>query len=429
MSSTADAATRTNAGQELADRFERVRKASEGLIAPLSPEDCIVQSMDDASPAKWHLAHTSWFFETLVLEREEKGYVHFSPEFRVLYNSYYNSIGKQHPRPERGLITRPPLEEVMEYRRHVDQRIPQLLRGLGDEAERLRPIMEVGLNHEQQHQELMLTDIKHLLSCNPLRPAYSDELPQSANPIESDSAWIDYPEGLYWVGHEGSEFAYDNETPRHRRFLEAFQLASLPVRNGEFLEFMNDGGYSRPEFWLSDGWARIQQEGWQAPFYWEKQEGVWFEFTLGGLVNLNAEAPVCHLSFFEADAYARWAGARLPSEVEWEVAAEPVSLAGNFVETGHFHPQPSQWESAGSPVQMLGDVWEWTRSSYEVYPKYQRPEGPLGEYNAKFACSQYVLRGGSCATPISHIRKTYRNFFPPDARWQFSGLRLARDLL
>ena len=428
MNSTATAGaapTGTDKELPLTERFQQVRQASLTLAEPLSAEDCLVQSMADASPTKWHLAHTSWFFETFVLE-DQVGYRHFSPEFRVLYNSYYNTVGQQHARPERGLITRPTLSEVLEYRRHVDQKVLELLQN-GQTAQAVAPIVEIGLHHEQQHQELILTDIKHAFFCNPLRPTYK-ESPEPPHQVMSELSWHSHEEGLRWIGHEGNGWAFDNEGPRHQVFLEAFQIASRPVTNGEFLEFMQDGGYQRPELWLSQGWAVLQSEGWKAPFYWEKMENIWFEFTLSGLRNIRPNSPVCHLSFYEAEAYARWVGARLPSEAEWETAAESLPIQGNFVESGNLHPVAL---ADGAPkeqmAQMFGDVWEWTASPYTTYPGYKPPEGALGEYNAKFASSQIVLRGGSCATPQSHIRPTYRNFFYPKDRWQFMGFRLAKD--
>ena len=410
---------------DLAARFRAVRSSTEDLAAPLSPEDCQAQSMPDASPAKWHLAHTTWFFETFVLERGLDGYRHFHPEFRVLFNSYYQSVGPQHPRPERGLLTRPSLDEVRAYRRHVDDRMSDVLAEIDPEAE-IASIVELGLHHEQQHQELLLTDVKHLLSLNPLRPAYrprrAEPRPTSAPPLR----WIPYRERLESIGHDGSGFSFDNERPRHRVHVAGFEIASRPATAGEFLAFVEDGGYERPELWLSDGWAAVQARGWKAPIYWERRGGVWWELTLGGMAEVDCAAPVCHVSLYEADAFARWSGARLPTEEEWEVAARGVPLAGNFVESGLLHPAPAP--AGEAPAQMFGDVWEWTASAYAPYPGYRPPPGALGEYTGKFMCSQLVLRGGSCATPASHLRATYRNFFPPEARWQFSGVRLARDL-
>ncbi|HSR66437.1 MAG TPA: ergothioneine biosynthesis protein EgtB [Acidobacteriota bacterium] len=412
---------------ELAGRYRRVRDLSLELVDPLSVEDCQVQSMPDASPAKWHLAHTTWFFETFVVDRQIEDYHPFHPHFQTLYNSYYNAVGRPHPRPQRGLITRPSLKQVFDYRNHVDALIHDLLHNQRLDRE-ARAVMEIGLQHEQQHQELILTDVKHLLSRNPLLPAYDDlalPLGRASGPMQ----WFDYPQGLREVGFEGDGFAYDNESPRHTVFLQAFQLASRLVSNAEFLEFMEDDGYGRHELWLSEGWDTVQREGWSHPFYWQRRQDQWQEFTLGGLRPLDPQSPVCHISYFEADAYARWAGARLPREEEWEAVAAGEEIEGNFVDDELLHPAaPVEDADSGRPLQLFGDVWEWTGSSYSPYPGYRAAEGALGEYNGKFMCNQYVLRGGSCATSRNHIRATYRNFFPASARWQFSGLRLARDL-
>jgi ergothioneine biosynthesis protein EgtB len=375
--------------------YRAVRAHSDALAKPLSPEDCAIQSMPDASPVKWHLAHTSWFFETLILAAEP-GYVPFDPRFGYLFNSYYEALGPRHPRAKRGMITRPALEEVMAYRRHVDAAIEsQLLR-----RDDLRAPIELGLNHEQQHQELILTDIKHAFFSNPLLPAYRKKKPLAAT--ARAQAWLEHKGGLIEIGHDGNGFAFDNEMPRHKHWLEPFRIASVPVSNGDYLAFMEDGGYRRPEFWLSDGWALVQGEGWDAPLYWLcDNDGSRSVFTLAGLVPLDPHAPVEHVSFFEAAAFAAWAGKRLPTEFEWE------AMAGNFPH---------------------GTVWEWTRSSYDPYPRFKPFAGAATEYNGKFMVGQLVLRGGSSATPPGHIRNTYRNFFPPSARWQFSGIRLAEDI-
>jgi ergothioneine biosynthesis protein EgtB len=410
---------------ELSDRYRSVRARSEHLASPLSAEDCGVQSMEDASPVKWHLAHTTWFFETFVLENTEFGYRVYQPDYRYLFNSYYHAVGAQYPRAQRGLLTRPSLDEVLAYRSHVDHHLQTLLSKGPDLDAKLAGVIEIGLHHEQQHQELILTDFKHALSQNPLHPAYSAAQPVEPGPRVAHT-WHAYDEGVRWIGHDGGGFAFDNEGPRHRTFLEAFQLGSRPVTNGEYLAFLDDGGYERPALWLSDGWATCESSRWQAPLYWQQRDGSWFTITLSGLRPLHADEPVTHVSLYEADAYARWAGARLPSEAEWECAAADVAIEGNFVEGERFHPAPAAASGAG-PHQMFGDVWEWTRSPYAPYPGYQPPEGALGEYNGKFMCNQLTLRGGSCATPRSHIRSTYRNFFYPHARWQFSGIRLARD--
>ena len=411
--------------QSLADSYQRVRDFSEQITRPLSAEDCMVQSMPDASPTRWHLAHTTWFFETFILG-SQPGYQVFDEQFNFLFNSYYNSVGEQFPRSQRGLISRPGLNQTWKYRHHVDRLVLDLLHS-DKLPESLRYPLEVGLNHEQQHQELMLTDIKHLLSCNPLYPAYqSDPFAESQPPIDR---WFDFDGGIVNVGHSGQGFAYDNESPYHQTFLQDFSLAAQPVTCGQFIDFINDGGYQRPDHWLSAGWAAVQQQNWNGPMYWRKQDDQWTQFTMAGLVPVDLDWPVCHLSYFEADAFARWAGARLPTEFEWEHASHQTS-SGQFADLlmkqeRSIHPTSGGKVDVG-PASMLGGVWEWTSSSYAAYPGYQPPAGALGEYNGKFMCNQYVLRGGSVATSSDHIRKTYRNFFPADARWQFSGLRLAR---
>ena len=415
----------SDAAGPLASRYVATRAATEGLAAPLSEEDCAIQSMPDASPVKWHLAHTSWFFETFLLEPSLPGYRAYDSAFRVLFNSYYNSVGEKHPRPQRGLLSRPSLSVVRDYRRHVDRAMAELL-GL-DVVSGLRDLVELGINHEQQHQELILTDVKHLLSCNPLKPAYSP--PRSISPARvraTQPAWAEFAERLAEIGHDGSGFAFDNEAPRHREFVPAFALASRPVTNGEYLAFMADGGYRRPELWLSEGWDWVNANAIAAPGYWESDQGAWRQFTLSGALPLEEDAPVCHVSLYEADAYARWADARLPTESEWEVAAQGLPIEGHFLEEGWLRPR-SGAPGGASLQQMFGDVWEWTRSAYAPYPGFRPAAGAVGEYNGKFMCNQYVLRGGSCVTPRSHIRATYRNFFPPAARWQFTGFRLARD--
>ncbi|MFP4560247.1 MAG: ergothioneine biosynthesis protein EgtB [Thiohalorhabdus sp.] len=409
----------------LTDRYRRVRQTTEALCAPLSPEDCLAQSMTEASPAKWHLAHTTWFFETFILEAHQEGFRPFGEQYRVLFNSYYNGIGEQHPRPQRGLLTRPALEEVYAYRAHVDAAIDALLDSPKGEA--IAGLVELGLNHEQQHQELILMDLKHLFSCNPLDPVYWRP-PSHAGRESPPLTWHHFGEGIRQLGHPGGGFHYDNEGPQHRVFLEPFQIASRPVTCGEYLDFIADGGYRRPELWLEVGWNRLRKEGWEAPQYWRRDaDGSWTVFTLRGRRPVDPNEPVCHVSYFEADAFARWAGARLPTEAEWEVATrERPGPRGTFLEDNLLHPVPAPGEGR-APVQMLGDVWEWTGSAYLPYPGYRPPEGAVGEYNGKFMVDQMVLRGGSCATPRSHIRETYRNFFPTDARWPFTGFRLARS--
>jgi ergothioneine biosynthesis protein EgtB len=410
----------------LASRFERIRAQTQTLAQRLTPEDCALQSMPDASPVKWHLAHTTWFFETFVLAPHAPDYATFEPHFRVLFNSYYHGVGDKHPRPERGLLSRPDLATVHSYREHVDRAMQALL--ARDLAPDLVALIELGLNHEQQHQELVLTDLKHLFSRNPLRPPYQSRWPLlQVSP--TTLAWHRYAPGLTSIGHRGDGFAFDNEGPVHQVFVAPFELASRPVTHGEFASFIADGGYRRPELWLSLGFDSVQAHHWQAPLYWEERDGRWWTFTLRGMAEIDPHAPVCHVSYFEADAYARWAGARLPTEFEWEVAARDVTPQGNFVDSGVLHPLPLARLANGSvPQQLYGDVWEWSSSSYAPYPGFRPAAGAVGEYNGKFMCNQYVLRGGSCATPASHIRATYRNFFPPEARWQFSGIRLARDV-
>ena len=415
---------------DLAARYREVRAATEALAGPLSAEDCAAQSMPDASPVKWHLAHTSWFFETFVLE-STPGYRPLEPAYRVLFNSYYHSVGKQHARPERGLITRPGLPEVQAYRRHVDEHCLAAIEG-GRLTAAQRSALELGLQHEQQHQELILTDVKHLFARNPMHPVYRPCAPGShakrgaVGAPPPPLAWHPYPAGLREIGNAGPGFAFDNEGPRHRVFVHAFALASRLVTNAEFTAFVEDRGYARPELWLSDGFAAAQREGWQAPLYWQREGDRWHHYTLAGLRVVAGDEPVAHVSAYEADAYARWAGARLPTEAEWEVVAADAPVAGNFVESGRLKPAVACTGATG-PTQLFGDVWEWTASAYAPYPGYRPPPGALGEYNGKFMANQLVLRGGSCATPVSHMRASYRNFFHPEARWQWSGLRLARD--
>jgi ergothioneine biosynthesis protein EgtB len=415
----------------LASRYQAVRGFTKRLCEPLAVEDYVIQSMPDVSPTKWHLAHTSWFFETFLLTPSLPGYEPFHPQFSYLFNSYYHAVGERHCRPRRGLLSRPTVEEVYQYRAHVDRAMLGLLCGREEALADLAPLVEIGLHHEQQHQELLLTDIKHVFAANPLKPVYRERAhePHSA-PATQD--WLSYPGGVCEIGHSGSGFAFDNETPRHRVLLEPFQLASRLVTNDEYRGFIEDGGYRRPELWLSDGWSAVQTEQWDAPLYWELQDGRWCLMTLAGMREVDPAEPVCHVSFYEADAFATWAGARLPGEAEWEIAAAAAPIEGNFADDGRLHPLPHPEGTrpgtpSNSPGQLFGDVWEWTSSAYRPYPGFRPLPGALGEYNGKFMCSQMVLRGGSCATPRSHIRATYRNFFPPGARWQFSGLRLARD--
>jgi ergothioneine biosynthesis protein EgtB len=425
----------------LAARFSQIRGQTEALVAPLSAEDCQLQSMPDASPAKWHLAHLTWFFETFILEKYERNFKPFDANFRVLFNSYYTGIGDRYPRPKRGLISRPSLDQIFKYRQQVDDRVLRLLDGAHARSDgELSQLIELGLQHEQQHQELILTDIKHALSFNPLSPAYAKRWPLTRTRPEPQR-WHAYTGGVVEHGFNAAvdgNFSFDNETPRHQVFVAPFELASRLVTNGDLLAFMADGGYNRPELWLSMGWDWVQAGQHELPFYWERTEPMgdaavaYRNFTLQGLVDIDANTPACHLNFFEADALARWAGARLPTEFEWELAARSLPAteepAGNFVEHAAYHPLPLRGSSNEAPAQMMGDVWEWTQSNYNPYPGYRPWEGLVGEYNGKFMCNQFVLRGGSCATPRSHMRASYRNFFPPDAQWQFSGVRLARDI-
>ncbi|REK37965.1 MAG: ergothioneine biosynthesis protein EgtB [Planctomycetota bacterium] len=417
---------------ELRERYLATRAFTARLCESLEAEDCVIQSMRDVSPTRWHLAHTTWFFEEFALGRfaDERP---FHPAFKYLFNSYYNAVGAQFPRSERGMLSRPTVAEVWAYRDDVDRRLAGRL-AESDDAQ-LAYIVELGIQHEQQHQELILTDIKHVLSRNPLFPVYreaparDDDSPGSMRPPAAE--WLEHDEAIYEIGHTGPGFAYDNESPRHRVLLEDFMIASRPVNCGEYLQFMADDGYRRAELWLSAGWQTVQQEGWQAPLYWHERPEGWSQFTLAGLRPLDPAEPVCHVSYFEADAFARWAGARLPTEAEWEVASAAVSSEqGNFADTllaagAALHPAAPPTEDVGA-VRMFGDVWQWTASPYTAYPGYAPPDGALGEYNGKFMCNQFVLRGGSCATSSNHIRATYRNFFPPEARWQFCGFRLAR---
>lgn len=420
--------TSTHTRQSLLELYWEVRALSEKICQPLETEDYVVQSMEEVSPTKWHLAHTSWFFETFVLASGDRDYASPHPEFSYLFNSYYFQAGERYPRPRRGLLTRPGVQEVFEYRHDIDDHINELLEEMDQAAmqEKLLPIIEIGINHEQQHQELMLTDIKHVFSFNPLHPAYRVKEVLSGQNFPQ-MKWVAFEEGIYRIGHEGDGFCFDNEMPCHRCFLESFQIADRLVTNGEYIEFIKDSGYQEPLWWLSEGWNTTEEAGWKAPLYWREIDGEWHHFTLNGLRKVSPAEPVCHLSHFEADAYARWAGARLPSEAEWEVASVGLPQEGNFVDHETYHPRPlNKKESDSGPSQMFGDVWEWTHSPYIGYPGYESMNGALGEYNGKFMSNQMVLRGGSCATSESHIRSTYRNFFPASARWQFTGIRLAK---
>ncbi|QDS87443.1 Iron(II)-dependent oxidoreductase EgtB [Rosistilla ulvae] len=420
---------------ELAETFRETRAFTATLCEPMEIEDMVAQSMPDASPVVWHLAHTTWFFETFLLKPFSPGYEPFHPQFEYLFNSYYNAVGEQFTRADRGLLTRPTVAQVRRYRESVEGCVNEFLAaGRFDDAASVRATVELGIQHEQQHQELILTDLKHLLSRNPLAPAYRSlpDVAQSSNGTATTNSvataapirFVDFPEQLAWIGYDGDEFAFDNERPRHRQFVEAFGIANRLVTNGEYLAFMEAGGYKRPEHWLSMGWAAVSENRWQSPLYWTQRDGRWCEFTLDGIQPLQLDGPVCHISYFEADAYARFAGMRLPTEAEWEIVASQTPVEGHFAESLRLHPGRATGNDGID--QMFGDCWQWTASPYVGYPGYRPPSGAIGEYNGKFMCNQYVLRGGSVATSRSHIRASYRNFFPPQARWQFTGIRLAK---
>jgi len=448
--------------ESLCARFRDVRDFSKLLTRDLEAEDCVVQSMPDVSPTKWHLAHTTWFFETFVLKKFVTGYVPAIPEYAFLFNSYYNAAGTMHRRDLRGLISRPTVAESFRYREGVDRQIEDLLASASEELlDEVAPIITLGIHHEQQHQELLVTDIKHVFAQNPLHPIFRKRAQEKSEP-PPPATFADFEETIATIGHDGRDFSYDNEGPRHRALVPKFSLGSRLVTCGEYLRFIEAGGYQRPEFWLSLGWMTVNEQRWEAPLYWEKRDGAWWHFTLSGFRPIDENEPVTHVSYFEADALANFSGARLPTEFEWERVGQGETIEGNFVESERFHPaalapRPSpspqssppgrggrklanhRWTGVGSSAnrsatdhghsmcQLFGDVWEWTRSAYSPYPGYRAAPGALGEYNGKFMCNQYVLRGGSCASSQSHIRATYRNFFQPEKRWQFSGIRLARD--
>ena len=410
---------------DLLSRYHRIRAQTEALCQPLATEDYCIQSMPDVSPPKWHLGHTTWFFETFLLSLYEQDYRPYHPGYDYLFNSYYETVGTPYPRSRRGLLSRPTVEEIYNYRAHTDAAMTRLIENETPEWNEIAKRVLLGLQHEQQHQELLLTDIKHIYAINPLQLAYA-----LVAPVESSNApelsWIKYSGDLISIGHSGEGFAFDNELPKHRVYLDDYVLASRPVSNGEYLAFIQNGGYECPEYWLSDGWRIVNEQAWRAPLYWQQHGGQWWSMTLNGLLPINLQEPVCHVSYYEADAYARFAGSRLPSEAEWERAACEIPVSGNFMESGRLHPAPT--DDTIDSAQFYGDVWEWTCSNYAPYPGYRTLPGALGEYNGKFMCNQMVLRGGSCVTPQSHVRPSYRNFFPPESRWQFSGIRLASGL-
>ncbi|MGI8889622.1 MAG: ergothioneine biosynthesis protein EgtB [Chthoniobacterales bacterium] len=417
-----------NRASDLLDRFRQVRDFSERLCETLEPEDYVVQSMPDVSPTKWHLAHTSWFFETFILKAWMPEYQPEVPEYAYLFNSYYNAAGSMHRRDLRGLISRPTVAEAYRFRRSVDAHVRELLENADDALmATIAPVFTIGLHHEQQHQELLVTDIKHVFAQNPLHPIFREREDIAKSSAVSSLKFVDFDEAIFEIGHGGGGFSYDNESPRHRALIPAFSLATRPVTNGEYIEFIESGGYKKPDHWLSLGWTTVNEQRWEAPLYWVKQDGAWWNFTLSGMRRVDEGEPVTHVSHFEADAFANWSGARLPTEFEWERAAAGLPIEGNFVGDELFHPAPAKDEPNGKLRQMFGDVWEWTRSAYLPYPGYRAAPGALGEYNGKFMSNQMVLRGGSCATSRNHLRATYRNFFQPEKRWQFTGIRLARD--
>lgn len=412
---------------ELQKKYERVRSFSKELCEPLETEDFVIQSMPDVSPTKWHLAHTSWFFETFVLKEVFENYKSINDNYNYLFNSYYVQVGERFFRPNRGLLSRPTVKEVFDFRNYIDEHMQKFFETAGEELiSKMKVVLEIGLNHEQQHQELMLTDIKHVFAQNPLYPVYRKAKVISSNEI-SKINWIEFDEGVYSIGFDKDSFFFDNEKPNHKTYLNSFLFADRLTTNKEYIDFIDDNGYSRTELWLSDGFAKVEQEKWNAPLYWKKIDNKWHHFTLNGLMEVDPNEPVCHVSFYEAEAYARWANARLAIETEWEIASTNILIDGNFVDERNYNPKPLN-ENNSKIKQMFGDVWEWTRSDYAPYPGYKIPNGAIGEYNGKFMSGQIVLRGGSCATSKDHIRNTYRNFFPHHSRWQFMGIRLAKDL-
>jgi ergothioneine biosynthesis protein EgtB len=412
---------------KLAEYYKNIRAFTEKLCGQLETEDYVIQTIPDVSPTKWHLGHTSWFFEAFLLSKADPDYKSIHPLYTYLFNSYYIQVGERWLRKNRGLLSRPTVEDIFKYRKFVDEQVLEFIEKCDDNTyNQYASIIEIGLNHEQQHQELLLTDIKHVLSINPLDPVFYEREITDEQEIPKLS-WENFQGGVFETGNDGNVFSYDNETPRHKGYLNPFSLANRLVTNHEYIEFIEDGGYTNAPLWLSDGWAAVENEKWNAPLYWEKKDGEWWSFTLNGFNKVNAAEPLTHVSYYEADAFASWCGLRLPIEAEWEIAADNLSYKGNFVESQNYHPVPLQNVEDGLK-QMYGDVWEWTRSAYLPYPGYKALPGALGEYNGKFMSGQMVLRGGSCATSETHIRKTYRNFFPPHSRWQFMGIRLAKDI-
>jgi ergothioneine biosynthesis protein EgtB len=422
-----DDAPRTEAvSPSLHNRLAATRQLSTELARQLSDEDQVVQANDDASPTKWHLAHTTWFFEAFVLKPFLPGYRLFDESFEYCFNSYYESVGPRQPRGKRGLLTRPSGDQVRAYRAHVDAALANFCTS-GDVPQAAEMLIELGINHEQQHQELLLTDILSLFASEPLKPAYQRASPGVAVAAAAPLDFVSFDGGIFDIGHAGEGFAYDNEGPRHEALIRPFKLANRCVTNGEWTAFIEDGGYGTPTLWLADGWASVKAQGWTAPLYWEEADGGFMQMSLLGFRPVDPGAPVCHVSYYEADAFARWAGYRLPTEFEWEVATGGVAVAGRTLGAGHLRPMPAEARKPHALDQLYGDVWEWTGSAYLPYPGFKAAAGAVGEYNGKFMCNQFVLRGGSCATPEGHVRKTYRNFFYPHQRWQFMGLRLAAD--
>lgn len=416
--------------KDLIGAYTTVRQQTERLCQPLATEDYVIQSIEDVSPPKWHLAHSSWFFETFILSQHLKGYKPFHDSFHHLFNSYYQGIGNPYPRAKRGLLSRPTVDEIYAYRQHIDDCMQNLLSEIAEtEFETINTLLTLGLHHEQQHQELLLMDVKHNFSFDPNFPLYQTQLQDISSALASKLTFIDVEAGVVEIGHRGKNFCFDNELPNHKKLLIPYAIASRLVSNAEYLEFIEAGGYKEPCWWLADGWDCVLKNNWQAPLYWQNQNNEWHVFSLHGLIPLNPAEPVSHVSFYEADAYARWRGARLVSEEEWEHFVVTTGLTpsnGNFMERGLYHPQPASTQNSLQPQQFFGDLWEWTASPYTPYPGFKPLKGALGEYNGKFMTNQMVLRGGCCATPKSHIRASYRNFFQPEKRWQFSGIRLAR---